>query len=124
MVQDYGTRTITPLSESYEILFRCSFASLIGAGHQVLGLARNDSAIEKLTRMGAEAHKGDISDPESLSTDALASDSVIHTAYNHDFSQMKAAAEADQLAIETLGQALLGTERVQAPCSRVKLERS
>jgi uncharacterized protein YbjT (DUF2867 family) len=84
---------------------------LIGAGHQVLGLARNDAAADALKLIGAEAHNGDLSTPESLSAGAQKCDGVIHTAYNHDWSQVAAAAEMDRCAVETLGAALAGSDR-------------
>ncbi len=82
---------------------------LIGAGHQVLGLARNDAAADTLKQRGAEVHSGDLSDPKGLSLAALECDGVIHTAYNHDWSQIPAAAEMDRRVIEAFGQALSGT---------------
>ena len=84
---------------------------LIGTGHQVLGLARNDAAANALKRMGAEVHRGDLATPESLSAGAQQCDGVIHTAYNHDWSQVAAAAEMDRRAVETLGAALAGSDR-------------
>ncbi len=36
---------------------------------------------------------------------------MIHTAFNHDFSQFKANCEADRKVIETLGDALAGTNK-------------
>jgi uncharacterized protein YbjT (DUF2867 family) len=35
---------------------------LIGAGHQVLGLARSDSSAEAITGMGAEVLRGSLDD--------------------------------------------------------------
>jgi nucleoside-diphosphate-sugar epimerase len=84
---------------------------LIQAGHAVLGLARSDGAADAIARMGAEVHRGDLSDLESLSTAARICDGVIHTAYNSDFSQFAAAGETDKRAVEALGAALAGTER-------------
>lgn len=75
---------------------------LLTAGHQVLGLARSDASAEALTRLGIEAHRGDLSDTESFVAGARACDGVIHTALIHDFSVYAAAAETDRRAVEAL----------------------
>jgi len=84
---------------------------LIDAGHQVLGLARSDEGARLLSATGAEVHRGSLQDPESLRRGAAASDGVIHTAFIHDFNNYGPAAEADSRAIETMGEALAGSNR-------------
>lgn len=82
---------------------------LLGAGHQVLGLARSDASAAAVTAAGADVLRGDLDDLDTLRAGAEASDGVIHLAFLHDLSQIEAAVRSETNAIETIGAALAGT---------------
>lgn len=82
---------------------------LIAAGHKVLGLARSDEGARTLAADGGEVHRGDLADLDGLRAGAATCDGVIHTAFNHDFSQFQANAETDRRVIEAIGDVLAGS---------------
>ena len=84
---------------------------LLRAGHRVLGLARSEASATALALTGAEVHRGDVEDLDSLRRGVAASDAVIHTAFIHDFARFKEVCEADRRAIGAIGDALVGTQR-------------
>ncbi|GBQ96579.1 nucleoside-diphosphate-sugar epimerase [Acetobacter nitrogenifigens DSM 23921 = NBRC 105050] len=84
---------------------------LIGAGHQVTGLARSDDKAALLTATGAQVVRGTLDDETLLQQTASNADAVIHTAFNHDFSKFLENVAQDQRVIETLGGALAGSDR-------------
>ncbi|QMU77914.1 SDR family oxidoreductase [Streptacidiphilus sp. PB12-B1b] len=87
---------------------------LIGAGHQVVGLARSDASAAALTAAGAEALHGSLDDLDLLRQAAAGSDGVIHLAFKHELAfsgDFQGAAGADRRAVETFGEALAGSDR-------------
>ena len=84
---------------------------LIDADHQVLGLDRSDDGVKALTDAGAQAHRGDLENLESLRSGAVACDAVIHTAFRHDWSRFAESCELDKRAIEAIGTVLQGSSR-------------
>jgi len=94
---------------------------LMDAGHQVLGLTRSDAGAEALKEVGAEVLRGDVENARDLQEGARKTDAVIHTAFNHDFSKFMANCESDRKVIETLGDALSGTDKLLVVSSGVAL---
>jgi uncharacterized protein YbjT (DUF2867 family) len=84
---------------------------LLEAGHQVTGLARSDESAAALTDRGVKVHRGDLDDLDGLRVAAAAADGVIHLAFRHDFDDYAGAAQTDLRAVETTGEALVGSDR-------------
>lgn len=85
---------------------------LLGAGHQVVGLARSDKAAAAVAAAGAEVFRGSLENTEGLRAAAGGADGVIHTGYIHDFSPAAnpaAAAAVDGGAVAAFGEALAGS---------------
>lgn len=87
---------------------------LIGAGHQVLGLARSDRSADALVAVGVQPVRGSLDDLDTLRRAAAESDGVIHLAFKHELSftgDFEGAADADRLAIDAFGDELAGSDR-------------
>ncbi|MCZ4125467.1 NAD-dependent epimerase/dehydratase family protein, partial [Streptomyces sp. H39-S7] len=93
---------------------------LIATGHQVIGLARSDQAEQALAAKGAGVIRGDLDDLASLQAGAARADAVIHLANKHDWGNPAENDRSERASIQTLGDALAGTDRpfiVAAPLS-------
>ena len=85
---------------------------LVRAGHRVTGLARSEVAAQALAAMGAEALRGDLEDLDALRRGALAADRIVHAAFELDLSNWARGGAMDRRAIEMLGEAIAGSERL------------
>lgn len=79
---------------------------LIEAGHHVRGLTRSEEGAERLKVAGAEVHRGDLTDLDSLRSGATGMDAVVNLAFNHDWSKFAQSAQDEIKAIDALGSAL------------------
>ncbi|WP_263357042.1 SDR family oxidoreductase [Acidicapsa ligni] len=79
---------------------------LIAAGHQVRGLTRSDEGAEQLKAAGAEVHRGNLTDLDSLRSGVAGMDVVVNLAFSHDFENFAKNAEDEIKAIKALGSAL------------------
>jgi nucleoside-diphosphate-sugar epimerase len=87
---------------------------LLGAGHDVVGLARSEASAQRLEAAGAMVQRGDVDDPAVLAEAAADSDGVIHLAFQHELTwtgNFAAAAATDRRAVEAMGAALADTGR-------------
>jgi len=93
---------------------------LVSQGHQVIGLARSDDAVQALAAKGVGVLRGDLDDLASLRRGAAQSDAVIHLANKHDWGNPAESDRSERASVQTLGDALVGTDRpflVAAPLS-------
>jgi nucleoside-diphosphate-sugar epimerase len=106
---------------------------LVGAGHQVTGLARTEASGKKLINAGAQVRLGSVEDLDGLRRAAAMADGAIHTAFYHKISHiplgtrlrvmlggapsgivqrfLAAAVGADRRALEAIGRSLSGKDR-------------
>jgi nucleoside-diphosphate-sugar epimerase len=86
-------------------------AELLAAGHEVIGLTRSDAGAQILADAGARIHRGTIENLGSIASGAAEADAVMHTAFDHNFTNFVANCEKDRRVIEALGAELKGSDR-------------
>jgi nucleoside-diphosphate-sugar epimerase len=89
-------------------------AELLTNGHQVLGLARSDASAKAITDAGAEVRRGEVTDLSILRDAAAECDGVVHLAFRHDVAfagDFDTAVASDHDAVETIGEALAGSDK-------------
>jgi len=84
---------------------------LLGAGYEVIGLARSETAAAKLDAKGATVLRGDLDDLDSLRAGSTDADAVIHLANKHDWANPAESNRAERAAVETIGDVLAGSNR-------------
>lgn len=72
---------------------------LIAAGHDVVAFTRSDA----LLRAGVEVVRGDVNDLPALLAAAEQTDAVVHTAFDHNATDIVQASENDRAVIAALG---------------------
>ncbi|WP_186139473.1 SDR family oxidoreductase [Burkholderia gladioli] len=87
-------------------------SELIGAGHEVTGLARSDAAAAAVSALGAKVRRGSLEDLDGLKEAAANADGVIHVAHRQDLlpsGGLDAVAAAERQIMLAYGEALEGT---------------
>ena len=84
---------------------------LLGAGYEVVGLARSEASARSLEAKGATVQPGDLDDLNSLRAGARGADAVVHLANKHDFANPAVSNKAERDAVQTFGDALAGSDR-------------
>ena len=80
-------------------------------GHDIIGLARSESSANALREAGLDAHRGNIADPETVTSALRHVDAVVHTAFDHDFSRYAENCKSDGRLLDALASALAGTNK-------------
>ncbi|WP_263091350.1 SDR family oxidoreductase [Curtobacterium sp. RIT-PI-V] len=84
---------------------------LLAAGHTVTGLARSDASAAALEAKGVSVVRGDLDDLDAIRRGAAGAEGVLHLANKHDWANAAATNASERAAVETIGAALVGTDR-------------
>jgi nucleoside-diphosphate-sugar epimerase len=90
---------------------RAVVPELVAAGHQVTGLVRSDTSADVVARLGAAPYRGDLDDLAGIRRTAEAADGVVHLANKHDWAHPEVSNRAERAAVETISEALGGSNR-------------
>src|SRR4051812_24479509 len=86
-------------------------AELLGAGHEVVGLARSEGSAAAVEAQGATVLRGDLDDLDALRRCAADADAVVHLANKHDWANPAESNRAERAAVETIAEALVDSGR-------------
>lgn len=84
---------------------------LLAAGHDIVGLARSDTAAAALVAAGVTVLRGTLDDPEALRAGAASAEGVLHLAMARGAVGFADALQVDRRALAVLGAALEDTGR-------------
>ena len=84
---------------------------LLAAGHTVTGLARSDASAAGLEAKGVTVLRGDLDDLDAIRRGATEAEGVLHLANKHDWANPAATNASERAAVETIAEALVGTDR-------------
>jgi nucleoside-diphosphate-sugar epimerase len=85
--------------------------TVLAAGHQVVGMARSDASAASIEAKGATVLRGDLDDLDAIRRGATEADATIHLANKHDWSDPAESNRAERAAVETIAEALVGTDK-------------
>jgi nucleoside-diphosphate-sugar epimerase len=84
---------------------------LLAAGHEVVGLARSEASAASIRAKGAVVLSGDLDDLATLRRGAQEAEAVVHLANKHDWANPAESNRAERAAVETIAEALIGSDR-------------
>lgn len=87
---------------------------LIGAGHEVVALARSDQSAASLEAAGATVQRGSLAELDAIAAAAAAADGVVHLAFDHQAMRsgdMEGAATGELAAVRAIADALTGSDK-------------
>ena len=84
---------------------------LLADGHTITALARSDASASALEAKGVRVQRGDLDDLAGIARGADAADAVLHLANKHDFANIAVSNAAERAAVQTIGDALAGSDR-------------